>query len=113
MPAVPSPSVPSVAPSGQAMPYQSAAGASPEAFGAGIGEAESRLGRGIESVSDVLSKHALQMQEEVNASTAKDLFLQGDVEVGKLTVDYNALEGANRVNAYQKYVEDIGKVRAN
>src|SRR6266705_995431 len=111
MPAVPSPSVPSVAPSGQAQPYQTSAGATPEAFGAGIGEAETRLGRGIEHIGDVLSKHALQMQEEVNASTAKDFFLQGDVAVGKLTVDYNALEGANRVNAYPKYVEDIGKVR--
>lgn len=112
MPVVPSANIPSVAPSGNTgVGYQSAAGATPQAFGAGVGEAEQGLARTVEGVGDVLAKHALKMQEDVNASTAKDLFLQGDVEVGKLTVDYNSLEGANRVNAYPGYVEAIGEVR--
>src|SRR3954468_4209755 len=98
MAVVPSPALPSVAPTGSTgLQYQSAAGASPDAFGASVGQAEQGLGREIGRLGDVLSKHALQMQEEVNASSAKDLFLQGDVAIGKLTVDYNSLEGANRV----------------
>ncbi len=113
MPAVPTAVVPSVTPQGNTgIPYQTAAGATSDAFGGQIGTAEQGLARQIEQTGDVLAKHALKMQEDVNASTAKDLFLAGDVEVGKLTVDYNALEGANRVNAYPKFVEDIGAVRA-
>lgn len=113
MPVVPAPAVPSVAPTGNTgIGYQNANGASPEAFGAGIGQAEQGLARQLESTGNVLEKHALKMQEDVNASSAKDLFLQGDVEIGKLTTDYNSLEGANRVNAYPAYVDAIGGVRA-
>lgn len=112
MPVVPTAVSPSVAPTASTgIGYQNANGATPDAFGAGIGVAEQGLGKAVEGISDVLEKHATKMQEDVNVSSAKDLFLQGDIQVGKLTVDYNALEGANRVNAYPKYVEDIGKVR--
>lgn len=113
MPVVPSPSVPSVAPTGNTgIGYQNANGATPDAFGAGIGTAESGFAKEVGSTGDMLAQHALKMQEDVNVSAAKDLFLAGDVEIGKLTTDYNSLEGANRVNAYPKYVEDIGAVRA-
>lgn len=112
MPTVPTVTGPSVAPQGNTgIPYQTASAATPDAFGAGIGRAEQGLAAQLESTSDVLAKHANRMQDEVNASTAKDLFLQGDVEIGKLTVEYNSLEGANRVNAYPGFVEKIGKVR--
>lgn len=113
MPVVPSPSVSSVTPQGNTgISYQTAAGATPDAFGASIGTAISGLGKEVGSVGDMLATHALKMQEDVNASSAKDLFLQGDVEIGKLTTDYNSLEGANRVNAYPGYVSAIGDVRA-
>lgn len=113
MPVVPSPAVPSVAPTGNTgIPYQTAASATPDAFGAGIGEAESGFAKEVGSTGDMLAQHALKMQEDVNASSAKDLFLKGDVDIGKLQVEYNSLEGANRVNAYPKYVEDIGAIRA-
>lgn len=112
MPVVPSASVPTVGVQpNTGVPYQTAAGATPDAFGANIGTAEQGLAKQIESTGDMLAKHALKMQDEVNASTAKDLFLAGDVDIGKLTVDYNSLEGANRVNAYPKFIEDIGAVR--
>jgi len=111
VPAVPSPSVPSVAPSGQAQPYQSAAGASPEAFGAGIGLAESHLGAGIENLGNVLEKHALKMQEDVNVSHAEELFLHGDTQLSTLTETYTSLQGAARVNALPKFMEDAAKIR--
>jgi GH24 family phage-related lysozyme (muramidase) len=111
MPVVPSPSVPSVAPTANTgVGYQSTS-ASPDAFGAQVGVATQRLGAQVEQTSDVLAKHAMKMQDDVNASIAKDLFLQGDVEVGKLTVDYNSLQGLDRVNAYDQYVKDIEGVR--
>lgn len=111
MPVVPSAAVPSVMPSSSSgTPYQSTS-ASPDAFGAQVGVAQQRLGAQVEQASNVLARHAEKMQDDVNASIAKDLFLQGDVEVGKLTVDYNSLEGLNRVNAYPQYVKDIEEVR--
>ncbi len=114
MPAVPTLVAPSVAPTpATGLPYQTAAGATPDAFGAAVGKSEQGLAAGVDQLGGVLEKHALKMQDEVNASTAKDLFLQGDVAIGKLQVEYNSLEGANRVNAYPKYVEDIGKVRTD
>ncbi len=113
MPTVPTAVAPTVAPTASTgIGYQNANGASPDAFGAGIGQSQQGLGKQIESTGDMLEKHALKMQEDVNISSAKDLFLQGDVEVGKLTTDYNSLEGANRVNAYPKFVADIGEVRS-
>lgn len=113
MPVVPQASVPSVAPTGNSgTPYQSSAAATAENFGAGVGAAYGRLGTQVEQTGDVLARHAVRMQEDVNASVAKDLFLQGDIEVGKLTVDYNSLEGINRVNAYPKFVQDIEAIRS-
>lgn len=113
MPVVPTVTTPSVAPSASSgIPYQNANGATPEAFGAGIGQAQQGLAAQLEKTSDVVAKHAMKMQEDVNVSAAKDLFLAADVEVGALTVAYNNLEGANRVNAYPKFVEDVGAIRS-
>lgn len=112
MPVVPSAIAPSVAPTANAgIGFQNSNGATPDAFGAGIGEAQQRLGKEVNSISDILASNAEKMQADVNASAAKNLFLEGDVAIGKLTVEYNSLEGANKVNAYPKYVEDIGNLR--
>lgn len=112
MPTVPTISIPSVAPSESAsVPYQTDSAATPEAFGASIGRAQQGLGSQIDKTGDILANHALKMQEDVNASSAKDLFLNADVEVGNITTEYNSLEGANRVNAYPKFVEDVKSVR--
>jgi GH24 family phage-related lysozyme (muramidase) len=112
MPVVPTVAAPTVTPAGETgIPYQTGAGATPQAFGAGIGQAEQGLGQEVEKFGDVLAKHALKMQEDLNISDAKDLFLKGDIEVGKLTVDYNQLEGKARVDAYPKYVQDLQATR--
>lgn len=111
MPSVPAVPLPSVAPTTSGTSYQSSAAATPQAFGSQVGEAYSRLGAQVEQTGDVLAKHAIKMQDEVNSASAKDMFLQADIEVGKLTVDYNQLEGINKVNAYDKYAQDVHAVR--
>lgn len=112
MPQVPSAIAPSVAPSANTgIGYQNANGATPDAFGAGIGQAQQGTAQAVDHLGGVFATHAEKMQADVNASAAKDLFLQGDVAVGKLTVEYNSLEGANRVNAYPGFVEAVGKIR--
>jgi hypothetical protein len=112
MPVVPSAVVPSVSPtSNSGLPYQNAAGATPDAFGAGIGRAEQNLGNEIGQFGDVLAKHALKMQDEVNTASANNLFVDSTVKLGQLKLDFDSLQGADRVNALPKYYEDIEKVR--
>lgn len=113
MPVVPSPSVPSVAPiASTGVPYQTAAGATPEAFGAGIGTAESGFAKEIGSVGDMLAQHALKMQEDVNVTSAENLFLAKDIKLSTLTEQFNALQGSARVNALPKFHEDSAAIRA-
>src|SRR5437870_2402863 len=99
MPAVPTVAVPSVMPADNALPYQNAAGATSDAFGGQIGTAEQALGAQIGQTGDVLSKHALRMQEDANVTSSEKLFLDQDIKLSKLTEDYNSLQGSARVNA--------------
>lgn len=117
MPVVPF--APSVAPSsGGSLPYQSSAGATPEAFGASVGVARERVGAAQQQlgaqtaqVGDMLAKHAIKMQDDINVAHAEDLFLRGDTELSQLTEQFNGLQGADRVNALPKYIEDATALR--
>jgi GH24 family phage-related lysozyme (muramidase) len=91
--------------------YQSAAGATPDAFGAGIAVAQQGLAKQIESTGDMLAKHALKMQEDANVTSAEKLFLDQDIKLGGLTEQYNSLQGSARVNALPKFQEDARALR--
>lgn len=113
MPVVPTVSTPSVAPTASAgLPYQTTAGATPDAFGAGIGDAEIGLGKQIDATSDMLAQHALKLQEDMNVSHAEDIFLQADTKLSNLTNDYKSLQGADRVAALPKFMDDAAAIRA-
>lgn len=112
MPVVPTASVPSVAPSGESgLPYQTSAGATPDAFGAAIGQAETAFGTKLEKTGDTLQSHAMKLQEDLNVSHAEDLFLNGSIELGNLQEKYKSLEGSARVNALPKFMEDATAIR--
>ena len=112
MPAVPTATVPSVAPAENAgVPYQTSAGATPEAFGASIGSAEQGFGRQLEQTGDMLAKHALRMQEDANVTSAEKLFLDQDIKLSSLTEQYNSLQGSARVNGLPKFHEDASALR--
>lgn len=93
------------------MPYSSAAGATPEAFGAGIGQAEQGLSRQIESVGNILEKHALTLQNDVNVASANELFVKSTTDLGNLKIDFDSKQGSDKINAYPKYLEDIAEIR--
>ena len=113
MPVVPAPTLPTVAPtSDSGLPYSSGAGATPQAFGADIGVAEQGLAAQIGRTGDMLERHAQSLQHDVNMSAAKDLFLEGDMKIGQLQVQYDGLQGAAKVNALSKFYEDVAAVRA-
>lgn len=103
--------VPQVSPQNSGMPYQSSTGASPEAFGAGVGAAKQRLGAALEQTGDMLANHAIRLQDMANASAAKDLFLQADQEMGALDTAYRSLEQKAAVDAYPKFSQDVKALR--
>lgn len=112
MPTVPTVTAPTVAPTpSTGIPYQNANGATPEAFGAGIGEAEQGLGAQLEKTSDVIAKHTLKLQEDMNVSHSEELFLKGDTALSTLTNTYKSLQGADRVNALPQFMDDAAKIR--
>src|SRR6266576_3901340 len=114
MPVVPSPAIPSVAPtSNTGIGYQSSAAATPEAFGAAVGIAEQRLGAGVEQFSDVLEKHALKMQEDINNTMANDLFVKAGIASGQETEKLKQAQGLNAPGAYDAYVKNIEKIRTD
>lgn len=111
---VPYSPIPTVTPSSNSgLPYQNAAGATPEAFGSNIGQAEQQLGNKVENVGDVLQKHAVFYQDRANQADADNAFINGSVELGKLETQFYSLQGQQAKDAYPKYIEDLNKARDN
>ncbi len=119
MPTVPYTGVPSVAPSDSApLPYQSSAAATPDAFGAQVGQAQERagraeegLGRAVEGFGDVLSRHALKMQDDLNKAWANDAFVSGVEKAGELKAKLQTMEGNQALEFYKnEYVPGIKKI---
>lgn len=106
--------VPTVSPQGQGTPYQSDAGASAEAFGAGVG----RLGATFEHLGDVLQKHAVNFQQlnneaMVNEATTNYLLKQGEMQSA-----YHEKQGADAFdgpngNHYTDHVKSLTEMRTD
>src|ERR1017187_8203844 len=112
MAVVPTAVAPSVAPEASSgLPYSSAAGATPDAFGVNVGQAEQGLGAQIGKTADVIAQHAEKLQADVNVSQAEALFLKGDTALSNLTNQFKSLNGSDRVNALPKFMDDVAKVR--
>ncbi len=119
MPTVPYTGVPTVTPSDSApLPYQSSAAATPDAFGAQVGQAQERagraeegLGRAIDQFGDVLSRHALKMQDDLNKAWANDAFVSGVEKAGELKAKLQTMEGNRALEFYKnEYVPGIKKI---
>lgn len=110
MPAVPYSPVPTVAPSGQGLPSPSVQGV-PEAFGAGMVQSASNLGKAMEASGNELFTRALAIQQMNNETEAR----QGDADymiaAGKLHADFSALKGKAAADAFPKYQQDLNDLR--
>lgn len=95
----------SVAPSDTPLPPQNASRASAQNFGGMIGQAVEGLGKQLERTSNVFTEHALKDQALANEAATNDIFLWTAQESGKSTVEFGALEGKNKVDAYPAYVK--------
>ena len=107
MPQVPYNPVADVSPSGQGTPYFSDRGATPEAFGAGVGASVERfgaeLGRTASTIeSNVLATQQLKNEAEVNSATTADLLTSG-----KLTNDFRQLPGSQAQDALNDHVKSL------
>ena len=91
--------------------YQTGAGATPEAFGSQIGQAESALGGKVEQLGDVLEKHAIFYQQRQNQADADQAFIDSSVNLGKLETDFYSLQGQQAKDAYPKYITDLNAIR--
>lgn len=112
MATVPYAPIPTVTPSSDSgLPYQTAAGATPDAFGANIGQAEQGLGKQIEHVGDMLEKHAVFYQQRENQAEADQGFVDNATKIGEVKSWYNSLEGKNAFEAYPDYVKKLNAVR--
>lgn len=101
---VPYTGVPESAPSlDTGMGYQSSAGATPDAFGAQVGQAISHFG-------DIFEKHAVFAQERLNTANATDIATNQILKLGDLDAKQGVLEGKARADAYPDYQDKAMKI---
>lgn len=98
---------PSVEPTidGSGARYQDVPQANPNAFGAQIGEAESKLG----ATSEDLSKMYMQRANEANANDK--IVNQWAPAVTKLSQDYYSKQGKDAVAGFQPYMDGLQQAR--
>jgi len=132
MPRVPIPTqeLPTVDPGGGgAIPYMRATGATPDAFGAQVGEAAfagagrvgraemgqaeavQKLGTSVEQFGDVLAKHAIKFQTELNETDADEKFLGASMKLGELEAWHRSLEGKAALDAMPEYSKRAMAIR--
>lgn len=112
MPMIQGPKEQSVTPDGQ-LGYQSSAGASPEAFGGGIGQAAQQAG----AAADTITMRDFAIKNEADHVAADNAYLQGTIDLQngnkeKGIVGFRTLIGQNAVDAlpdYQAKLEDLRK----
>jgi hypothetical protein len=92
------------------MPYQTAAGASPDAFGAGVGQAVQGLGREIDRSGDMLARHAIQFQVQQNEAATNVALSDYDIASASVYNEFKNLQGnipQERMADYTKKLEDM------
>lgn len=111
MPQVPKLDISTISAAGPSGSFFNISGATPEAFGAGVGAAEQRLGAQVEHAGDVLQKHANLLQDRANEAAANDMFVQWDIEAAKVGVWYRSLQGKQAVDAHPEYIKKLEETR--
>ena len=86
--------------------YQTGSGNSADAFGAPQGAALQRLGAETEKFGDVLQKHALKMQGELNQAEADNLTTDYVIAQAEVDNKFRSLEGKTRADGLPRYIEE-------
>jgi hypothetical protein len=116
MPVVPAPETQTVLPgTGPATPYQTAAGATPDAFGANVGAAVQGLGREVERSGDMMARHAIQFQMQQNEASTNEALTNYDIQSAQVYNEFKNLQGnipQERMSEYMQRLESLrGEMR--
>jgi hypothetical protein len=85
--------------------------ATPDAFGASVGQAEQGFGKAVDHASDVMEKQANYLQDRANQAAATDMFVNWDKEASAVTTWYKSQSGKNAVDALPEYYKKLDEVR--
>lgn len=89
----------------------STAGASPDAFGASVAQADQALGKSVEKVADVLATHAIKFQEEENETLVNERSTDFMVKLGELETEFQSKQGRDPINSYGEHQQKITALR--
>lgn len=107
---VPYSGVPSVSPQDNPIPRDQVQ-ASPEMFGANIGQALQHLGSTEDQVGNEVFARGMAMQDLYNHSAAQDADAQYMQKSGELHANYSSLQGKAAVDGYPQYIQDLKDAR--
>ena len=111
MPQVPYNPIPQQGPEFIPTPYRTDRGATPEAFGAGVGEAKERFGKTLEQTSDTIGQRVLQIQGLKNQAEQDRLTAQFMRESGAEHLKFSQLQGEAKANYLQTYFGNVEAIR--
>jgi hypothetical protein len=97
---------------GPVSPYQTAAGATPDAFGGAVGGALQGLGRGLEQSGDMLARHALQFQAQQNEAAANEALTNYDIASANVYNEFKNLQGSIPQEKMPEYMQKLESVRS-
>lgn len=81
------------------------------AFGTNVAAAVSSVGGDLNKVGDELFARAMAIQDLTNRADADKASQEFDEEAAPIHANFNALQGADRVAAQPKYIQDINNLR--
>lgn len=85
--------------------------ATPDAFGASVGQAEQRFGGAIEHASDVMEKQANYLQDRANQAAATDMFVGGVQSASEVVNWHRNQMGKNAADTLPEFMRKIEDVR--
>ena len=84
--------------------FQTGAGASPDAFGAGLGQA-------LDNAGNTAAKIALDWQGLENEAAARNLSTETEVKLAARSAEFGTLKGQDAINGASQYAKDLNKIR--
>ena len=107
---VPYTGVPTVQPSFDATPSMSA-NLPVDAFGAGVANAVSHLGKAVEGAGNEIYSRAIAMQQINEQANAANAVAEFTTAMGEKYANYTTLSGKAAVDGYKPYIDDLNTTR--
>lgn len=106
-------SVPDVAQGGATSGERLSVRASPNDFGAQVGQANQRRGEQMVKSGDEAMRFAIKQQGIINETLATDAMAKYQIELSKRKAEYDSLEGLQAVSAKDAYVASIEQLKGD